>query len=350
MSKKIYNLILIGLFFTTTGVLAGSFTPTPADPGASTYTLSDIYNKVSSSTFSYSAHDFVPASTPDGTFVTLADIWNNIPPLRVLIEGDLDTGVLSGGIYTSATNLLDIEPNLLPENIATGTSLFGVVGTCVGPTIPEDGLLAYWSFDGDADDDSGNGYDGTVIGADLTTGVKGLSDSAYLFVFADKDLIAVDSGPVIPYDSYQYSVSVWAKTNTTSPTGYLYVQPSGDGWWQNHGFLFADDQVCLAEYFGVSYSSCLDVNYADDNWHHLVAVRTATTTAKLYFDGEEQTFPSTLGAYTSDLPDRTSLGADDPRQEPAYAYTFQGAIDEVRVYGRVLTPQEVTNIYNLEKP
>ncbi|MBF0368929.1 MAG: hypothetical protein HQL52_05655 [Magnetococcales bacterium] len=44
-----------------------------------------------------------------------------------------------------------------------------------------DGLVAYYPFNGDATDESGNGYDGTVSGASLTTDRLGVADSAYSF-------------------------------------------------------------------------------------------------------------------------------------------------------------------------
>ena len=44
-----------------------------------------------------------------------------------------------------------------------------------------DGLVAYYPFNGNANDESGNGNDGTVIGATLTADRSGNPDSAYSF-------------------------------------------------------------------------------------------------------------------------------------------------------------------------
>ena len=43
------------------------------------------------------------------------------------------------------------------------------------------GLVGYWPFNGNANDESGNGNDGTVNGATLTTDRFGNSNSAYEF-------------------------------------------------------------------------------------------------------------------------------------------------------------------------
>ncbi|TAF12105.1 MAG: hypothetical protein EAZ75_03925, partial [Flavobacteriia bacterium] len=47
--------------------------------------------------------------------------------------------------------------------------------------VPSNGLVAYWPFSGNANDQSGNGNNGTVNGATLTTDRFGNSNSAYNF-------------------------------------------------------------------------------------------------------------------------------------------------------------------------
>ena len=47
--------------------------------------------------------------------------------------------------------------------------------------VPGDGLVGYWGFDGNANDQSGNSNNGTVNGANLTTDRFGNVDSAYSF-------------------------------------------------------------------------------------------------------------------------------------------------------------------------
>ncbi len=47
--------------------------------------------------------------------------------------------------------------------------------------VPSDGLVGWWPFNGNANDESGNGNDGTVNGAILTTDRNGNANSAYSF-------------------------------------------------------------------------------------------------------------------------------------------------------------------------
>ena len=59
--------------------------------------------------------------------------------------------------------------------------------------VPTDGLVGYWGFNGNANDESGNGNDGTVNGATPTEDRFGNANSAY-----DLSLIHI-SEPTRPY-------------------------------------------------------------------------------------------------------------------------------------------------------
>ncbi|MGB1508326.1 MAG: hypothetical protein ACPG9L_06475, partial [Crocinitomicaceae bacterium] len=47
--------------------------------------------------------------------------------------------------------------------------------------VPSDSLLAWWGFNGNVIDQSGNGYDGTINGATLTNDRFGNNNSAFEF-------------------------------------------------------------------------------------------------------------------------------------------------------------------------
>lgn len=76
--------------------------------------------------------------------------------------------------------------------------------------IPTTGLIGYWTFNGNASDSSGNGNDGVVYGATLTSDRFGNVNSAYSFDGMD-DLIqyAISN---LPVGSDPRSVFCWAKT------------------------------------------------------------------------------------------------------------------------------------------
>ena len=60
-------------------------------------------------------------------------------------------------------------------------ALAAMVTTATAQSWITNGLVAYYPFNGNANDESGNGNDGTNYGAALTTDRKGNPNSAYSF-------------------------------------------------------------------------------------------------------------------------------------------------------------------------
>jgi hypothetical protein len=91
MNKKLKGILLsiTTVFFATaivaTVVKAGSLIPTTTPPGATMYTLDDIWQKITDNDNptppDEGDHAFGPSSTPAGTMRTLTDIYNEIPVL-----------------------------------------------------------------------------------------------------------------------------------------------------------------------------------------------------------------------------------------------------------------------------
>ena len=66
--------------------------------------------------------------------------------------------------------------------IAMGFALITqMISAQVPSYIPTDGLLGYWPFNGNANDESGNGNNGTVTGATLNSDRFGINGKAYNF-------------------------------------------------------------------------------------------------------------------------------------------------------------------------
>lgn len=128
MIGKYKNILLniCTLLLVAVGILLAGEIDNNLAPVSTGYTLEDIYLKLSSSTYSNSPHGLSSSVTSDTpTMHTVEDIFNVVPAYREL--GDATT-TLEAGIYATTT-LSDIEGDLLPENIASGTEMFGVVGT-----------------------------------------------------------------------------------------------------------------------------------------------------------------------------------------------------------------------------
>ena len=89
---------------------------------------------------------------------------------------------------------------------------FGTLSVSLQAQIPTDSLVAYYPFNGNANDESGNGNDGVVNGATLTTDRFGNVNSAYSFDGVDDWINAPNSG--LPDADESRTLTAWVKFNS----------------------------------------------------------------------------------------------------------------------------------------
>jgi hypothetical protein len=207
-----------------------------------------------------------------------------------------------------------------------------------------DGLLVYLPFNGNADDESGNGHDGTVNGATLAPDRFGFADSAYHFNGSDNDIeipYAADLEPSV------FSISVWAKTTSPSANWNMKILDTSEGYGGcSHGYGLRLDvsgevlfYVDAQPYCGPDSSSVFsDAIVNDGEWHHIVAVYDSSLTLSLYVDGSLQS-GSSSGAYF-----KTGNSLMLGRYRRGTTESFLGSIDDLRIYDRALTEAEVAQL------
>ena len=137
-----------------------------------------------------------------------------------------------------------------------------------------DGLVAYYPFNGDVKDYSGNGNDGELHGAVLTNDRFGNPNSAYYF---DGNSIILAKKVLQGFNNHTpFSISVWIKTTTTKFAGGIVTRWSAcyNEAVNDHFHLTLYHDYLRGEVNG--YGSA-DVNrnlVADGKWHHIVMVFT----------------------------------------------------------------------------
>lgn len=214
------------------------------------------------------------------------------------------------------------------------------------------GLVAYYPLNWDTQDYSGNGYHLTNIGASLVADKNGKSESAYHFSGSDY----LESTSVIGIGGGDITISVWYKPlsvahsrevggwagiastyNASSNTEYS-VFHSGEG--KDASFLFGGGMHKPFEGVWV-----MSATYELDRWYHLVYTMSAEK-QNLFVNGEH-----VRSADPTSIPSQTSSrGMVRIGKGCATMYnSVIGDIDNVRFYNRVLTEDEILQIYNLEK-
>ncbi|OAD18767.1 LamG domain protein jellyroll fold domain protein [Candidatus Thiomargarita nelsonii] len=102
-----------------------------------------------------------------------------------------------------------------------------------------DGLVAYYPFDGNAQDESGNGNNGTVHGAILTEDRFGNVESAYRFDGTNSFIEVMDT-PALRLNNTDFTVSAWVyetERNVSYQDAILTKRSSGsrNGWFYSIG-------------------------------------------------------------------------------------------------------------------
>jgi len=211
-------------------------------------------------------------------------------------------------------------------------------------TCSDEGLVAYYPFNGNANDESGNGNDGTVYGAILAADRCGKADSAYSF--DGNDYIKADATG-LPTGERTTSLWFYANTLATMPVllGYGGDGPPGTSWWMNlnHGGT-------PAYFLGVHWTQSLYLKYyytenPVGKWMHFAAT-TDPTGSKIYLNGVEVASNSQFVNNTYVIDRDLAIGVDvsgdgiAPFTDGNVGY-FDGIIDDVRIYDRSLTQDEI---------
>ena len=209
------------------------------------------------------------------------------------------------------------------------------------------GLVGYWTFDEGsgttANDSSGNNNTGTLTnGPTWTTGKIGQA----LSFDGVNDYVDAGNSTTHEFGTNSFSVSAWAYPDVIAPDFSVerfivsrVTATEDNGWWL-HAVAGGIRGVARQD---ANAAAVLFPASAGQWYHAVLVVDRAVNQIYLYVDGILRGSASIAGFGDVDAEERNLLiGAE--RTDIRF---FDGSIDEVRVYNRALSPQEVTDLYNL---
>jgi hypothetical protein len=276
-----------------------------------------------------------------------------IPSTQLSDTGDYDVvvQVLNGGSTGSTISKFSVESIPTEATDSDGDGIPDEVENIDGtdPNSPSShnsinlDLIGYYPFNGDATDKSGYGNNGSVSGASLAQDRFGNTNRAYLFAANGGGLQCINLGTSSHFNfgTNNYSISCWVKLTGNQTGRYIiakYASVGGSGF----GLGTSIDSVPYffakgTEIRGISTGP----NLNSGTWKHIVVTHDQAGDISYFIDGQlvQTTSGNIAGPISNGAPLIIGgLNIDGVQQ-------FEGLIDDVRVYKRKLSSNEIADLY-----
>jgi Concanavalin A-like lectin/glucanases superfamily/PGAP1-like protein len=248
---------------------------------------------------------------------------------------------LSSIVPSNVNLILKSEKNV---NLTTGftSDTPTIISASIEPCNTNTELVCHYPFNGNANDESGNNFNGTVTGASLTTDRFGQSNKAMLFDGNDK--ITVPNFNQVTGNSPR-TISLWVKTTQTNEHNYwIYWGAYSDNASCVVGNIFDPPPTNRFGLLGWANDTYItNSTHFDNNWHQVVVTHDGQIT-KLFIDGVLKTQRTLTRPYQTGV-DKLTIGCSIAD----HAY-FKGTLDDIKIFKRCLSDEEVIQQYYLEKP
>lgn len=218
---------------------------------------------------------------------------------------------------------------------------------------PTLGLKAFWPFCGNANDASGFGNNGTISGATLTTDRFNVPNNAYSFN-GTSDYISTTMTGIL--GNNPRAVSFWAKT-TESLNPMCGVSWGFEQSMPNAGVRYEcafnagapDNVVIIGADCAVAYST--PVSMSNNLWHHYVfqwAGGNGSTISQVQIFQDAVLLTTTNWLHNPNVVLNTvnNWPVNFGRIPYMFPHFFEGSLDEIGIWDRVLTLQEIQQLLN----
>jgi hypothetical protein len=241
---------------------------------------------------------------------------------------------------------------ILLSILVSATLVNETVAQNLPPYVPTNGLVGWWPFNGNANDESGNANNGTVLGPTVSNGRFGIPSSAYDFSGTDSR-IDVDSINSQIFNG-DFTISIFALfRNFNAFYPYLFqsakygvantldIHGLGPPYGANQGkvaFIFMDSTGTGPTLFTNANST--------NSWHQFCLMRKGDSLFAIK-NGLRVDKVSIPGFRVKKLKGlifgrgNGNSGVGDGLQQ-----NLDGRIDEIGLWNRALSTEEIKNIYN----
>jgi hypothetical protein len=291
--------------------------------------------------------------TEQDSYATTTAITTNSDPLKIgssafaLID---DVRIYNRTLSTSEIKALYQNPTGSKVRLASGSN-----------DMVTDGLVGLWSFDGaDMDfstntafDRSGNGNHGTLMNMSTTTSpVVGVIGQALKFDGVNQNS---NMGDVLDMGLNDWTISAWIKKDSIPPASQYWIGKSKAAK-QNYRYALAVGTNGGVRAF-IQGDGGDDVGFNGDilvtggKWHFATVVYKRNGNASIYVDGVFDKSQSISHWETANMQSNNPfrIGCYTASDNVTPSNCFEGFLDDVRIYNRALSEDEIKRLYTMSR-
>jgi hypothetical protein len=250
------------------------------------------------------------------------------------------------------------EPIIPTEPETTNVNLKKKMSVYASQLIPTDGLVAYYPFNENVADESGNGNDGTACNVNFVVDTPFDQNNEFSLNFPNElaediydhadSYVTIPDNPTLRLNT-AFTISALAKMfepYSDFHSIHVIAKQSGSGyhnsyiiWWDDLGFVNSEVYENDDNYIWIKTDEP-----TFDEWHHFIMMWDGNTLS-LFIDGVlKASGQKTLSIAYDNNP--VIIGADDNDGDNIPDEGWYGNIDEVRIYNRVLSTDEIGMLYS----
>lgn len=209
--------------------------------------------------------------------------------------------------------------------------------------VPTSGLVGWWPFTGNANDQSVNSNNSVLSGPTLTTDRFGTANAAYSFNGTSDFITVLNSTSLSLMDSASFSFwMMWNGDNSIGGAGQTMIEKSTPGNIENYRISIEEPTASIPNKLSF-LSNVVEVHsastYTTLTWVHTV-VTVKAGVIKIYINGILD-FTGAVNLVASNTNDLLFGQSSQTGQ-----HFFFGKLDDIGIWNRTLTQTEITNLSN----
>jgi hypothetical protein len=208
--------------------------------------------------------------------------------------------------------------------------------------VPTNGLVGYWPFNSNANDESGNANNGNNVNGTFNTDRFNNINSAF-YCSGNNSGVNITGLNNFPFGNSERTISVWFKCDLPYPGGDRHFFAYGGN---NFGTRFS--VYTTGDLIGVEYcNGAVRSTYTPDSlWHNILVTYNGNGSSGIIVYMDNQILPTNTLAPTLSI-----------NTENSFVHTigclftanyFKGFLDDIGIWNRALTQCEIQDLYNAQ--